>query len=205
MNLPVAEMPLPIRFKPPAPMTDDELLIFSARNEILWIEREANGDIHIKPIPGCRVSGMSVDIMCDFAQWADKDGRGEVFSNAGFSLRDGSMLGAYVAWMSNDKWNRLAKEEREGFAPACPEFVVEIVGPFDELPDLQAKMEQWIANGAEVAWLFDPDEKSVTIYRPGQQPERLAQPASVHGDGPIAGFELVMARVWEWSRCRRVE
>jgi hypothetical protein len=33
MNLPVAEMPLPIRFRPPAPMTDDEIFLFSARNE----------------------------------------------------------------------------------------------------------------------------------------------------------------------------
>jgi Uma2 family endonuclease len=197
MNLPVAEMPLPIRFTPPAPMTDEELLVFSARNEILWIEREANGDIHIKPIPGYKVGAIHMDVNCDFAQWSDADGRGEVFSNAGFSLPDGSMRGAYVAWMLNDKWKHLTKREREGFAPVCPDFVVEIVGPYDELPDLHAKMEQWIANGAQVAWLIDPEEKSVSIYRPGDLPEHLVHPTSVQGTGPIAGFELVMARIWE--------
>jgi hypothetical protein len=58
-------------------------------------------------------------------------------------------------------------------------------------------MEQWIANGAEVAWLIDPIEKAVTLYPPGDQPEHLAHPTSVQGTGPIAGFELVMSRIWE--------
>jgi Uma2 family endonuclease len=48
-----------------------------------------------------------------------------------------------------------------------------------------------------VGWLIDPIEKSVIIYRPGDEPEHLAQPTSVQGTGPIAGFELVMARIWE--------
>jgi Uma2 family endonuclease len=58
-------------------------------------------------------------------------------------------------------------------------------------------MHQWIVNGATVAWLIDPIEKTVTIYRPGEQPETLTHPTSVQGTGPIAGFELVMARVWD--------
>ena len=58
-------------------------------------------------------------------------------------------------------------------------------------------MRIWLENGAELAWLIDPQERAVTIYRPGQEPECLVDPSSVLGDGPVAGFELVMARVWE--------
>jgi len=196
MNLAVAEMRLPIRFRPPAPMTDDELLVFCERNDVLWIEREANGDIYIKPIPGCLVSGIIGDILVDLSQWADSDARGEVFSNLGFFLADGSMLGASVAWLSNNKLSRFTEEDRKGFPSVCPDFVVEIVGPFDEPGDRQEKVQKWLANGVAVAWLIDPLEKAVTIYRPGEQPELLAQPTSVQGTGPIAGFELVLSRIW---------
>jgi Uma2 family endonuclease len=58
-------------------------------------------------------------------------------------------------------------------------------------------MLQWRANGAQLAWLIDPIEQSVTIYRPGQAPEACRHPSSVQGDGIMAGFELVMARIWE--------
>jgi Uma2 family endonuclease len=163
---------------------------------VLWIEREANGDISIKPIPGCLVSGISLDILVNFGRWSDSDGRGELFSNIGFSLPDGSMLGAYIAWLHKDKWNGFTEEERKGFPPVSPNFVVEIVGPFDEPGDRQEKVQKWLANGVQLAWLIDPLEKAVTIYRPGEQPELLTQPTSVQGTGPIAGFELVLARIW---------
>jgi Uma2 family endonuclease len=58
-------------------------------------------------------------------------------------------------------------------------------------------MEMWIANGAELAWLIDPERKSVAIYRPGESPEVLNEPTSVQGTGPVAGFELVTSRIWQ--------
>ena len=63
------------------------------------------------------------------------------------------------------------RTDQKRFAPICPEFVIEVRSETDGLADLQAKMEMWTANGAEVAWLIDPLEKAVVIYRPGEQPE----------------------------------
>jgi Uma2 family endonuclease len=196
MNLTVPEDFFPLRLIYETPMTDDELLRFCSANEIMHTEREPNGHIRVKPIAGCAVSQFSVAVNRALAEWTERDGRGEAFLNGGFSLPDGSMRGAYLAWMHNDKWKRLSKREREGFARVCPDFVVEIVGPYDTLADMQDKMDQWIANGAQVGWLIDPEEQTVTIYRPGQPPEPLNHTATVHGTGPIAGFELVMARIW---------
>jgi Uma2 family endonuclease len=86
----------------------------------------------------------------------------------------------------------------EQLRPSLPDFIVELRSSTDRLPPLQvqAKMKQWIANGAEVAWLIDPTRKVVEIYRPGEQPEIHLNPTSVQGPGPIAGFELVMNRIW---------
>jgi Uma2 family endonuclease len=58
-------------------------------------------------------------------------------------------------------------------------------------------MEMWIANAAKVAWRIDPQRKVVEIFRPGDSPEELHDPSSVQGTGPVAGFELMMARVWQ--------
>jgi len=57
-------------------------------------------------------------------------------------------------------------------------------------------MDQWIANGVPVAWLIEWEQRRVTIYRAGKSPEVLEDPGVVQGDGPVAGFELVMTRVW---------
>jgi hypothetical protein len=46
MNLQVTDMPLPVRLLYETPLTDDELLQFSAGNEVVWIERESDGPLY---------------------------------------------------------------------------------------------------------------------------------------------------------------
>ena len=198
MNLALAEFELPIRISRDRPVSDDELMRLSAENELLRLERDANGELIVMSPTGSEGGGIETDVATELNIWARSDGRGRAFgSNTGFRLPDSSVRAADAAWVSWDRWNSVSREERKGYAPICPDFVIELRSPSDKLPDLQAKMAQWIANGAEVAWLIDPIDKAVTIYRPGGEPEHHAHPTSVQGTGPIAGFELVMARIWE--------
>jgi Uma2 family endonuclease len=197
MSLALNEIEPPIRFRPDTPMTDEMFLRFCAANESMRFEREPDGEILVMTPSGSRTSRINSQITHLLTAWAQADGRGISFdSNGGFSLPDGSVRAADAAWVALDRWEALTDAQQSGFAPICPDFVIELRSPSDKLPDLQAKMAQWIANGAEVGWLIDPKEKSVTIYRPGDPPEHLAHPTSVQGTGPIAGFELVMARIW---------
>ena len=54
----------------------------------------------------------------------------------------------------------------------------------------------WMRNGALLAWLIDPQEKAVTIYRPGQVADRLDAISQVSGEGPVAGFVLPLDRIF---------
>ena len=51
-------------------------------------------------------------------------------------------------------------------------------------------MLEWIANGAELGWLIDPKSQSVTIYRPGQEPETRTGILQLTGEGPVEGLML---------------
>ena len=52
------------------------------------------------------------------------------------------------------------------------------------------------AIGAQVAWLIDPVEESVSVYRPGEVVETLERPEAVTGSGPVEGFVLTTATLW---------
>jgi Uma2 family endonuclease len=52
-------------------------------------------------------------------------------------------------------------------------------------------------NGTQLGWLIDPERRVVEIYRNGQGPETLENTERIAGDGPVAGFELDLRRVWE--------
>ena len=100
------------------------------------------------------------------------------------------------AWVLASRWGKLSEKDQGRFPPICPDFVIELRSPSDNLKAAKEKMEEWIANGAEVAWLIDPIDRAVAVYRPGTTPEEHVNPSSVQGTGPIAGFELVLQRVW---------
>ena len=74
------------------------------------------------------------------------------------------------------------KQEGAGFAP---EFVIEVRSLEQRARMQREKMEESIANGVLLGWLIDPLEKTVTIYRPGREPEvfsnRLKSPARDRG------------------------
>ncbi len=197
MNLAIADAPLPLRLRPATPMSDDDLLRFCAANEILRVERDPNGEILVMTPAGNRTGRKNTAIISALDGWAEADGRGYTFdSNTGFTLPDGSMRSPDAAWILRSRWDALSDRDKDRFSPICPDFIIELRSPTDHLPELQAKMLQWIGNGAALAWLIDPEQRIVSIYRPSAAPEILSRPASVKGDTPVTGFELPMHRIW---------
>ncbi len=59
--------------------------------------------------------------------------------------------------MALDRWQALSSEERRGFAPLCPDLVVELASASDEGPRgltaLRRKMAAYQRNGARPGWL----------------------------------------------------
>lgn len=54
-------------------------------------------------------------------------------------------------------------------------------------------MQEYIANGAELGWLLDPQTRSVEVYRPGRDPELLTGTEAVRGEGPVGSFSSISA------------
>jgi Uma2 family endonuclease len=198
MNSALAGMRAPFRFRPESPMSDEDLMRFCAANDITRVERDVNGEILVMSPAGNRTGRRNAAIVGALSTWAQKDGRGYVFdSSTGFTLPDGSMRSPDAAWILAARWDAMSESEKNRFSPICPDFIIELRSLSDNLSDLEAKMEKWITNGVQVAWLVDPERQVVAIYRPDHQPEAHHHLASVQGSGIVAGFELVMTQVWE--------
>ena len=197
MQVALQNVALPARLRPPMPLSDDELMAFSEANKPCKVERLASGEILVMTPSGYRNNRREAYVVHELFAWAEADGRGEVVSpNAGFNLPDGSTLSPDAGWVESSRLATLSEREQERFLPFAPDFLIEILSPSDSLPELDAKMEQWIANGVRLAWRIDPFGGTVAIYAPGSVPVVLTRPELVEGTEPVAGFRLKMARVW---------
>ena len=84
-----------------------------------------------------------------------------------------------------------------GYWHLCPAFVLELQCPSEEPTTLPLKMQEWIDNGAQLAWLIDPDTRGVEIYRPGLPSELRTDIDSITAEAPLEGFHLNLRRVWD--------
>jgi len=178
--------------------SDAEYWAFCEANPDLRIERTAQGEIVVMPPSGGESDYRSSEVITDLKNWARIDGRGTAFgSSVQFFLPDGSGLSPDAAWVSHESLNRLTKQQRKKFLRLVPEFVVEVLSPSDDLKEAKAKMELWIANGVELAWLIDGDAETVHVYRKGHMPKTRRHVAELAGAGPVAGFVLKLTPIWE--------
>ncbi|HLG14005.1 MAG TPA: Uma2 family endonuclease [Blastocatellia bacterium] len=178
-------------------VSEEEFYALCRDNPELRIEMTAEGELIIMPPTGSETGRRNSTLTQRVANWAEADGTGLSFdSSTGFILPNGAKRSPDASWIKKERWHALAPEQRERFAPICPDFVVELRSPDDRLPVLQAKMVEYIENGARLGLLLDPIQRSVYVYRPNQQPEQIDNPETISGDPVLPGFVLKLKDIW---------
>jgi Uma2 family endonuclease len=178
-------------------LTDEEYFAFCVANPDLNVERTREGEIVIVPPHGGESDFRTLEAGGILREWAKRDGRGKPFgSSAQFLLPDGSGLSPDAAWISNERLATLSKGERRQFLRLIPEFVIEVMSPSDCIAAAQKKMRLWAANGVELGWLIDADNRCVYVYRGTAEPRLVNNAESIAGEGPVEGFVLPLGEIW---------
>jgi Uma2 family endonuclease len=179
-------------------LSDEEFYAFCRANDEWRIERTAEGDILIMPPTGGKTGIRNFKLIGQFFIWVETDGTGKAFDSATiFALPNGAQRSPDLAWIRNERWQALTQEQQEKFPPLCPDFVVELRSRTDSLKTLQAKLQEYLDNGAQLGWLIDPVEKRVHVYRAGTAVEMLDDPQSVSGEPVLRGFTLEVQSLWD--------
>lgn len=179
-------------------LTEDEFFEFCQLNKELRIELTSEGDLIVMPPTGGKTGRRNVRLTIKLGNWVEKDGTGQPFdSSTVFTLPNGAKRSPDFSWVRNERWESLTEKEQEQFPPLCPDFVVELRSRTDSLQNLQRKMEEYVANGAQLGWLIDPFERKVYVYRPGAEVEVLEDPETVSGEPLLRGFTLDVRALWD--------
>jgi Uma2 family endonuclease len=185
---------LPATFTAPG-LSEAEFLKLCAKFPDAMVEYTSDGRIIVMPPKDPESGALGAEVAAQLGNWAHDQGNGHVCGpDPGFFFRDGSRRSPDAAWFDDARW-RAAKKPRVRFPVFAPDFVIEVRSPDDRIGALREKMQEYIANGVQLGWLIDPMERRVTIYSGGQPPRVLKNPATVAGEGPVAGFVLSLERI----------
>jgi Uma2 family endonuclease len=182
---------LTVNLRPTLELTDDQFFELCQTNRDLRFERTATGELIIMVPVGGEGSNRNSRLTQQVSNWSDIDDAGLPFdSSGGFKLPNNADRSPDAAWVRRDRWDALTPEQKRKFPPLCPDFVVELRSESDSLTTLQAKMQEYLENGAQLGWLIDPKTRQVEIYRAGQPVEVLQNPATLSGEDVLPGFVL---------------
>ena len=171
---------------------EEEFFTLCTDNPELRLEKDKHGNIILMSPTGTNSSFLNGILFAEVFFWNKTAKAGKVLdSNGGITLPDGSVRAADVAFISNGKWNKLSEEERDKFAKLCPDFVIELRSSWDSIKELKEKMDMWITNGVLLAWLIDPKNQEVHIYKSNEQVEIVKGfNKFISGEPVLKGFEL---------------
>ncbi len=180
------------------PPSDAEFAALCKENENIRIEQNPNGSLVIMSPTGGLSGARNTRITRYLDQWAEEDGTGIAFdSSTMFRLPNDAHRMPDAAWVQRERYLALTEEERAGFVPLAPDFVIELRSPTDPLDVLKTKMNEYMRTGVRLSWLIDPETKTVTMYAANQPPETLDAPSQVAADSVVTGFALPMKRIWD--------
>jgi Uma2 family endonuclease len=172
-------------------LTDDQFIRLCQDNGDFHFEITAEKELIVMTGSNPETDRKNANITMQLGNWATQDGTGVFFgSSAIFVLPNSARRIPDGAWMRKERWNQLSEEQKSTLTEICPDFIIELRSPSDRMRPLEGKMDEYIQNGAQLAWRLDPFEDAVTIYRPGSLPQRIENPSIISGDPELPRFRF---------------
>ncbi len=178
-------------------VTPEQFADLAASNQDLHLELTATGELILTPPTGWETGERNSNISGELYLWWRSQGEpGKIFdSSTAFILPNDAIRSPDASWVGPERWNALTPQQKGTFAEVCPDFVVELRSSSDALQPLQAKMQEYLENGARLGWLINPQQQQVEIYRAGQTVNVLAQPHQLSGEDVLQSFVLKLQRI----------
>jgi Uma2 family endonuclease len=100
------------------------------------------------------------------------------------------------------EWNRIpisAAGEVENIFPIYPDWTIEILSPNQRPTRVINNILFCLNHGTHLGWLIDPDEKTVIIFQPNQQPIAMEDESDVLTVVPLLGdWSLTLGELFGW-------
>jgi Uma2 family endonuclease len=149
-----------------------------------------NGWLITMPPPGDLHGAIQCHLSAELTFQGERRGLGKARVETGVILwRDPDRLvGPDAAFIANHSLPiRLSPE---GYLETIPDLVAEVRIKNDTLPEVQRKVEDYLAAGVQVVWVVDTVQRSVSAYRKGRDVEVFGEADTLTVEDVIPGLRI---------------
>jgi Uma2 family endonuclease len=125
--------------------------------------------------------------------WVNPRKLGRIFdSSGGFIMPNTDLRAPDVSFVAASRLKRTVRD----FAELVPDLVVEIKSKTDRISKLQEKIKLFLELGARVGILINPDQLTVTVYRPNGDVQILTGDDKLTIHELLPGWEVAISEIW---------
>ena len=104
------------------------------------------------------------------------------------------VLGPDVAFVRQE---RITQPPQPGFFRGAPDLAVEVRSPSQSARELATKANGYLTAGTRLVWIVDPDNRTVTVYRPDRAPAELALEGYLDGYDGLPGLRVAVTAIFD--------
>lgn len=175
-------------------MTADELLAMADDGRQYEL---IEGVLHEVSPAGMEASNLAARILARLLIYVEERGLGlAVGADGGFFFgRDPDTVRApHVAFVRAERLP--PQDQRIGFSPVIPDLAVEVVSPSDRQSKVDDTVEQYLAAGVPLVWVWYPRTRTVVVHRPGQEARTFGLGDVLDGEDVVPGFRLPVTDIF---------
>ncbi|MDB9535805.1 Uma2 family endonuclease [Dolichospermum planctonicum CS-1226] len=151
------------------------------------------GNILIMGPSDIESSEIGAELIRLLGNWIKPRKLGRIFdSSGGFILPNTDLRAPDVSFVSAQRLKRTVRD----FGNLVPDLVVEIKSKTDRVSKLEYKLKLFLELGAKVAILINPDELTVTVYRPDGKMTLLTEDDKLTVSELFPGWEIAISELW---------
>ena len=84
----------------------------------------------------------------------------------------------------------------EGFGDSAPDLCVEIISPSEERADMERKLREYFASGAQIVWHMFPETQTIRAYTSPTQFETYTVEDEISLPNLLPGFHIAVAELF---------
>jgi Uma2 family endonuclease len=118
-------------------------------------------------------------------------------SSTAFKMKNGNKRSPDIAFFAKERLQGMTVLP-SGYLEGAPDLVVEVLSPGNTVEEIDDKLTEYFENGSRLAWVINPIQHYVLVYRSAQEPDRLLKSMdSLEGEEVIHGFTLAVADLFQ--------
>ena len=162
-------------------------------------EYYSQGIIYQKPMPQGKHSTLQIEL----ASAINQVGKARKLAYAFTELRCTFAGQSIVPDIAVFEWQRIPLDDNGKIAnrfTIAPDWIIEILSPEQSTTKVMKKIIFCLKNGTKLGYFIDPDDESITVFRPNCLPEVKEKQDRLPVLNVLQNYQLTVAEVFNWLK-----